>query len=64
MNYTVFEKERMIQGQKERMASYYFTFYSTAKMQPIQISVLNGVAFGGGFGISVNGPFRIATEKT
>ena len=46
------------------MASYYFLFYATATMKPVQISILNGVAFGGGFGISINGSIRIATEKT
>ena len=33
-------------------------------MKPIQISIWNGVTFGGGFGISINGAIRIATEQT
>ena len=33
-------------------------------MDPIQISVWNGIVMGGGVGISVHAPIRIATEKT
>lgn len=33
-------------------------------MDPIQISVWNGIVMGGGVGISVHSPIRIATEKT
>lgn len=33
-------------------------------MRPIQISVLDGIVMGGGVGVSVHSPIRIATEKS
>ena len=53
-----------IRDSQEQLASYYYLFYRTRKMQSLQISIWNGVAFGGGFGVSMNGAFRIATENT
>ena len=35
-----------------------------AKMIPIQISFWNGIVMGGGVGISINSPIRIATENS
>lgn len=33
-------------------------------MKPVQISLLDGIVMGGGVGISVHSPIRIATEKS
>lgn len=33
-------------------------------MKPIQISFWNGFVMGGGVGVSINAPIRIATENT
>lgn len=42
----------------------YLLDYSLTKMKPIQIALLNGYVMGGGVGISVNAPIRIATDNT
>jgi 3-hydroxyisobutyryl-CoA hydrolase len=33
-------------------------------MKPIQISILDGIVMGGGVGISMHSPLKIATEKS
>ena len=38
--------------------------HALAQMQPIQVAFWNGFVMGGGVGISMNAPIRIATEKT
>jgi 3-hydroxyisobutyryl-CoA hydrolase len=38
--------------------------YLLSIMKPLQVSIWNGYAMGGGVGISINSKFRIATEKT
>ncbi|CAG9313143.1 unnamed protein product [Blepharisma stoltei] len=42
----------------------YVTDYGFARMRPIQISIWNGITMGGGAGISMHSPIRIATEKS
>jgi len=42
----------------------YLLDYSITKMKPIQVSFWQGAIMGGGCGISVNSPIRIATENT
>ena len=42
----------------------YLVAFTIAKMKPIQISFWNGVVMGGGVGVSINSPIRIATENT
>ena len=42
----------------------YLVDFTIAKMKPIQISFWNGVVMGGGVGVSINSPIRIATENT
>lgn len=49
---------------KEFFAREYIVDYALTQMKPIQISVWNGICMGGGVGISVHSPIRIATEKT
>lgn len=38
--------------------------YKLATMKPILIALWNGIVMGGGVGISIHAPFRIATEKS
>lgn len=40
----------------------YLLDYSITRMEPIQVSLWKGAVMGGGVGISINSPFRIATE--
>ena len=49
---------------KTFFAKEYIVDYALTQMEPIQISVWNGIVMGGGVGISVHAPIRIATEKT
>ncbi len=42
----------------------YLLDYSITKMKPVQIAFWHGAVMGGGCGISVNAPIRIATENT
>lgn len=42
----------------------YIVDYAIAKMLPVQVALYNGVVMGGGVGISINAPIRIATEKS
>ena len=41
----------------------YLLDYNVATMKPIQVAFWNGIVMGGGVGISVHAPIRIATEK-
>lgn len=43
----------------EYLLDYYLT-----KMQPIQVAMWNGYVMGGGVGISIHAPIRIATDTT
>lgn len=49
---------------KEFFAKEYIVDYGLANMKPIQITVWNGIVMGGGVGVSVHSPIRIATEKS
>ena len=42
----------------------YIVDYQIAKMKPVQIALYNGIVMGGGVGISINAPIRIATEAS
>ena len=42
----------------------YIVDYALAKMKPVQIALYNGIVMGGGVGVSINAPFRIATEAS
>lgn len=42
----------------------YVTDYGLARMRPIQISIFDGITMGGGAGISIHSPIRIATERS
>ncbi|KAL0692146.1 hypothetical protein Bca4012_059326 [Brassica carinata] len=42
----------------------YMLNYVMATFSKPQVSILNGIVMGGGAGVSVHGPFRIATENT
>ena len=41
----------------------YETDLAMSRLEKPHIAVLNGIVMGGGAGLSVNGHFRIATEK-
>ncbi|WZY79850.1 hypothetical protein YC2023_026234 [Brassica napus] len=45
-------------------ADEYMLNYVMATYTKPQVSILNGIVMGGGAGVSVHGPFRIATENT
>ena len=42
----------------------YIVDYALTQMNPIQISIWNGIVMGGGVGVSCHSPIRIATEKS
>ncbi len=42
----------------------YLLDYSLTRMNPIQIALWNGYCMGGGVGLSIHAPIRIATENT
>ncbi|CAI2371968.1 unnamed protein product [Moneuplotes crassus] len=42
----------------------YIVDYALTQMDPIQISIWNGIVMGGGVGVSCHSPIRIATEKS
>jgi len=42
----------------------YLLDYSLTKMTPIQIAIWQGAVMGGGVGLSIHAPFRVATETT
>lgn len=48
----------------EFFAREYLLDYSLTQMKPVQISLWNGIVMGGGVGISVHAPIRIATDNT
>lgn len=49
---------------REFFAREYIMDYALTKMKPIQVSIWNGIVMGGGVGVSVHAPIRIATEKS
>jgi enoyl-CoA hydratase/carnithine racemase len=49
---------------REFFAREYIMDYALTKMKPIQVSIWNGIVMGGGVGVSVHSPIRIATEKS
>ncbi|TNV77801.1 hypothetical protein FGO68_gene8891 [Halteria grandinella] len=42
----------------------YVLDYSLTQMRPLQISIWNGIVMGGGVGVSVHAPIRVATDNT
>ena len=42
----------------------YVLDYALSRMRPVQISIWDGMVLGGGVGISIHSPIRIATEKS
>ena len=42
----------------------YVLDYSLTHMKPLQISLWNGIVMGGGVGVSVHAPIRVATDNT
>jgi enoyl-CoA hydratase/carnithine racemase len=42
----------------------YVLDYSLTQMKPLQISIWNGIVMGGGVGVSVHAPIRVATDNT
>jgi enoyl-CoA hydratase/carnithine racemase len=38
--------------------------YQLSKMKPLQVSIWNGIVMGGGVGVSVHAPIRIATDNS
>jgi enoyl-CoA hydratase/carnithine racemase len=48
----------------EFFAREYIADYGLSQMAPKQISIWNGIVMGGGVGISINAPIRIATDNT
>jgi 3-hydroxyisobutyryl-CoA hydrolase len=42
----------------------YMLDYTLTRIDPILISLWNGYVFGGGVGLSINAPIRVATEST
>ena len=45
-------------------AREYLLDYSLTQMKPKQISIWNGIVMGGGVGVSVHAPIRVATDNT
>ena len=45
-------------------AREYILDYSLTQMKPKQISIWNGIVMGGGVGVSVHAPIRVATDNT
>ncbi len=48
----------------EFFATEYLLDYALTQMKPKQISIWNGIVMGGGVGVSVHAPIRIATDHT
>lgn len=56
-------------GQNLRILTDFFRYeylldYSLTKLEPLQVCFWHGAVMGGGVGISINAPFRIATDST
>ena len=49
---------------KQFFAQEYMVDYQLSKMKPLQISIWNGFVMGGGVGVSVHAPIRIATDNS
>ncbi len=45
-------------------AQEYLLDYALTQMAPTQISIWNGIVMGGGVGVSVHAPIRVATDNT
>lgn len=45
-------------------AQEYLLDYALTQMSPKQISIWNGIVMGGGVGVSVHAPIRVATDNT
>lgn len=45
-------------------AKEYLADYSLVEMKPLQIALWNGIVMGGGVGVSVHAPIRVATDNT
>ena len=48
----------------EFFSKEYILDYCLARMIPVQVCLYNGIVMGGGAGISINSPIRIATESS
>ena len=48
----------------EFFAREYLLDYALTQMKPKQISIWNGIVMGGGVGVSVHAPIRVATDST
>lgn len=57
-------KENQPQLAVEFFTTEYKCDYEIATMNPIQISILNGIVMGGGVGVSINAPIKIACESS
>ncbi len=56
-------------GENLRILTDFFRYeylldYSLTKLEPLQVCLWHGAVMGGGVGISINSPFRIATDST
>jgi len=49
---------------KDFFAQEYKVDYNLSKMKPLQVSIWNGFVMGGGVGVSVHAPIRIATDNS
>jgi 3-hydroxyisobutyryl-CoA hydrolase len=58
------KKKGDIKGAKDFFRYEYLLDYSLTKIQPIQVSIWNGYVMGGGVGLSIHSPIRIATDNT
>jgi 3-hydroxyisobutyryl-CoA hydrolase len=58
------EKGQNLQILDQFFREEYTCDYKMATMKPILIALWNGIVMGGGVGISIHAPFRIATEKS
>lgn len=65
---TTMYKFKFVPGGMEKLKLFanqeYLLIHLLIKMKPVQIVHWNGTVIGGGVGISINAPFRIATENT
>eukprot|EP00898_Chlorokybus_atmophyticus_P005146 jgi/Chlat1/5632/Chrsp369S05385 len=57
-------KEGDIRGAADFFRTEYKFNYQLATLRTPHVAFLNGITMGGGAGVSIHGPFRVATEKT